>query len=75
MYWGVPIIVLMLILYKVFGRKAEHTEQETKNPTMEDAEIINTNVNVCVMCGAVIPEGLLVCKKCRDEVMGENEQI
>lgn len=26
--------------------------------------------NLCVMCGAVIPEGTMVCKRCREAVEG-----
>lgn len=26
--------------------------------------------NMCVMCGAIIPEGSMVCKRCREAVEG-----
>lgn len=38
-------------------------------------EQMGSNVNICVMCGEVIPEGDMVCKRCREEVMGKDEQI
>lgn len=38
-------------------------------------EQMGSGVNTCVMCGAVIPEGDMVCKFCRSEVLGEDEQV
>lgn len=52
----------------------EEKKKTNKLPTDEvSREQMGSSVNICVMCGAVIPEGDMVCKTCRAEVLGEDE--
>ena len=44
---------------------------ERVNREKADRENTFVKVNRCVMCGAIIPEGSLVCKECKSEVLGD----
>ena len=51
-------------------------KRKRRTPITKDEvsrEQMGSNVNICVMCGAVISEGDMVCKFCRSEVLGDEQ--
>ena len=59
--------MIFLNIFVIIIMKGDIKMEEIVKQSKEKSEIYNFNVDKCVICGKIIPEGSQVCTECRNE--------